>query len=196
MVPESGCLWQHGGVIVVVPHDPSWAATFEVLRSQYEAALDGVPIIAIEHVGSTSVPGLAAKPVIDVDIVVARADVAAAIAAMERNGFALLGDLGIADRSALWAPERLPRTNTYVVVDGSLALRNHLAVRDVLRSDAELRAEYAAIKRSLAAGVDDIDVYVAGKSDVLSRVLRHAGLTDAEVREIEAANRVPGPRAR
>ena len=83
-------------------------------------ALGGVVIVAIERVGSTSVPALAAKPVIDVDIVVAHEHVTDAIAAMELAGFRTLGELGIPDRWALDAPTGLPRTNTYVVVDGSL----------------------------------------------------------------------------
>ena len=56
-------------MIVVTEYDPAWPARFERLRAEYAAAMDaaGVPVVAIEHVGSTSVPGLAAKPVIDCD---------------------------------------------------------------------------------------------------------------------------------
>jgi GrpB-like predicted nucleotidyltransferase (UPF0157 family) len=74
-------------VITVVDYDPTWPDRFEALREEYARALAnaGVPVIAIEHVGSTSVPGLAAKPVIDCDIVVAEPDVAAAgLTAAER----------------------------------------------------------------------------------------------------------------
>ena len=67
-------------VITVVEYDPSWPERFEALRAEYAAAMAAarVPVKAIEHVGSTSVPGLAAKPVIDCDIVVGEADVTAA----------------------------------------------------------------------------------------------------------------------
>ena len=67
-------------MIVVTEYDPGWPRRFEELRREYAAAMAdaGVPVVAIEHVGSTSVPGLAAKPVIDCDIVVAGRDVAAA----------------------------------------------------------------------------------------------------------------------
>ncbi len=86
-------------------------------------AAAAVPVVAIEHVGSTSVPGLAAKPVIDCDIVVAEQDVAAASRTLAGLGFKPLGDLGIPLRWAFKEPERLAGTNTYVVVEDSLSLR-------------------------------------------------------------------------
>ncbi|HLU31019.1 MAG TPA: GrpB family protein, partial [Acidimicrobiia bacterium] len=57
--------------IEVVAYDPGWPERFEAIRAQLGEALNAVEVLAIEHVGSTSVPGLAAKPVIDVDVVVA-----------------------------------------------------------------------------------------------------------------------------
>jgi GrpB-like predicted nucleotidyltransferase (UPF0157 family) len=177
-------------MITVVDYDPMWPRVFEELRHRYEVALRDVAVIAIEHVGSTSVPGLAAKPVIDVDIIVALEHLDDAIVAMELAGFRSLGEQGIPDRWAFDAPRELPRTNTYVVVDGSLAMRNHLGVRAVLRSDSALRDEYASLKRSIAARVDDIDTYVEAKSAFLSTVLERAGLTSDERRMIEEANRM------
>jgi GrpB-like predicted nucleotidyltransferase (UPF0157 family) len=176
-------------VITVADYDPAWPRVFDGLRHRYEATLSGVIVVAIEHVGSTSVPGLAAKPVIDVDIVVARRHLGDAIHAMELAGFRSLGERGIADRWALRAPNGLPPTNTYVVVDGSLALRNHLGVREVLREDSALRDEYDSLKRSIAAQVDEIDEYVEAKSAFLSVVLERAGLTPEERQLIEDANR-------
>lgn len=176
-------------MIEIVDYDPDWPARFETLRQLYENVLTGVAILGIEHVGSTSVPGLAAKPLIDIDIVVTVDQVARAIEAMEQAGFLSLGERGIPDRWALQAPSDLPRTNTYVVVEGSLALRNHLAVRDQLRHEVALRDEYAALKRSIAASVHDIDQYVEKKSSFLSVVLELAGLTAEERDAIEIANR-------
>jgi GrpB-like predicted nucleotidyltransferase (UPF0157 family) len=71
-------------VIEVCDYDPGWAEQFEDLRTAYEAALQrtGVPVVAIEHVGSTAVPGLVAKPVIDVDIIVSAEHVQGASAAL------------------------------------------------------------------------------------------------------------------
>lgn len=179
----------NGAVITVADHDPAWADQFEALRSGYREALAGVPVVGIEHVGSTSVPGLAAKPIIDIDIIVGAEHVQPAIEAMQRAGFRSSGEQGIADRWALAAPPGLPRTNTYVVVDGCLALRNHLAVRDLLRNDDDLSDEYAAVKRAIASNVDDIDHYGEQKTDFLTSVLERAGLTEAERTQIEHANR-------
>ncbi len=176
-------------MIEVVEYDPNWATTFSQLAARYAVALVAVPVIAIEHVGSTSVPGLAAKPVTDIGIVVARAHVAAAIEAMERIGFVAQGELGIAERWSLQAPAGFPRTNTYVIVEGCLSLRNHLGVRTVLRADADLRDRYGALKQTLATQTDDIEQYIEGKSALLAEILATAGLTHDELLIIEAANR-------
>lgn len=169
-------------MIEVVDHDPGWAEDFVLLRDTYRAAFRaaGVVVGSIEHVGSTAVPGLVAKPVIDCDVVVREDQVAAASDVLVGLGFEARGEQGIPQRWAFVAPPDLPRTHTYVVVAGSLALRNHLGVRDVLRRDRALREEYARVKRALAATAPDTDAYVAGKSAVVQRLLEAAGLTAAE----------------
>jgi GrpB-like predicted nucleotidyltransferase (UPF0157 family) len=175
-------------VILVVEYDLSWPLRFELLRREYAQAMAAarVPVVSIEHVGSTAVPGLAAKPVIDCDIVVAEQHVAAASQALTGLGFTPLGDLGIPLRWAFNEPERLAVTNTYVVVQGSLSLRNHLAVRDILRADPGLREQYAAVKRRVGAIAADIDEYGRGKNAMVQRILAAAGLTDEERALIDA----------
>jgi GrpB-like predicted nucleotidyltransferase (UPF0157 family) len=152
--------------------------------------MPGVPVVAIEHIGSTSVPGLAAKPVIDCDIVVGQTQVAAASNVLMSLGFTPEGELGIPQRWAFREPARLAGTNTYVIVDGCLSLRNHLAVRDVLRADAALRDEYAALKRQAGARAANIDEYGQLKSPVVQKILAAARLTAAE-RAAIAGNQVP-----
>jgi GrpB-like predicted nucleotidyltransferase (UPF0157 family) len=182
-------------VIQVVDYDPTWPRRFEQLRRGYADALAaaGVPVVAIEHVGSTSVPGLAAKPVIDCDIVVAEQDVPAASETLVHLGFTPLGELGIPLRWAFKEPGRLAGTNTYVVVDGCLSLRNHLAVRDILRSDPVLREEYAAVKRRVGAAAGDIGEYGRGKNAIVQRILAAAELNR---RRAGIHRRHPGPVAR
>jgi GrpB-like predicted nucleotidyltransferase (UPF0157 family) len=182
-------------VIAVVDYDPAWPGRFEELRREYAQAMAAaaVPVVAIEHVGSTSVPGLAAKPVIDCDIVVAEQDVAAASLALSTLGFRPLGELGIPLRWAFKEPEHLAGTNTYVIVEGSLSLRNHLAVRDILRHDTALREQYAAVKRQAGATAADIDEYGRGKNAMVHKILTAAGLTEAERTSINA-NQVPSHR--
>lgn len=177
--------------VEVVAYDPRWPLQFATVRDHLLAALDGVEVIAIEHVGSTSVPGLAAKPCLDIDVVVAADAVEAASAGLVAAGYAPLGDLGIPDRYAFSAPDDAPRRNVYVVVDRCLALRNHLAVRDVLRRDQTLRNEYARHKLELATrDYADNDDYVVDKSPVLQRILEAAGIDPDERRAIDAVNRL------
>lgn len=179
-------------MIEVVDYDHAWPERFEMLRSEYAEAFSaaGVPVVAIEHVGSTSVPGLAGKPVIDCDIVVEEPDVEAASAVLVRLGFQPLGELGIPQRWAFDEPERLAATNTYVIVAGSLSLRNHLAVRDVLRGDKRLRDEYGEVKKQVGAEAADIYAYGAGKNAMVQRILEAAGL-DEDDRASIGANQVP-----
>jgi GrpB-like predicted nucleotidyltransferase (UPF0157 family) len=179
-------------VITVVEYDPAWPARFEMLRKEYAVAMNAaeVPVVAIEHVGSTSVPDLAAKPIIDCDIVVREDDVAAASGVLISLGFTPLGELGIPQRWAFKEPSRLAGTNTYVIVDGCLSLRNHLAVRDVLQADATLRNEYAAVKRRAGACATNIDEYGQLKADMAQKILAAAGLT-ADERASIASNQVP-----
>jgi GrpB-like predicted nucleotidyltransferase (UPF0157 family) len=176
------------GVIVVVEYDTAWPERFEQLRREYATAIAaaGVLVVAIEHVGSTAVPGLAAKPVIDCDIVVAERDVPAACGVLTQLGFSPEGELGIPQRWAFREPARLGRTNTYVVVAGSLALRNHLAVRDILRTDSGLRDRYAAVKRQAGATAASIDEYGRGKNAMVQHILAAAGFTEAERASIDA----------
>jgi GrpB-like predicted nucleotidyltransferase (UPF0157 family) len=146
--------------------------------------------VAIEHVGSTSVPGLAAKPIIDIDVVVDRAHVDVAVAALEAAGYTPLGDMGVPERYAFKTPAGSIRQNTYVTVEGCLSLRNHLGLRDVLRNDPILRADYSAVKKRLADETDDIDVYIDGKTSIVRRILERAGLSVDELDEIETGNRL------
>jgi GrpB-like predicted nucleotidyltransferase (UPF0157 family) len=179
-------------VIEVAEYDPAWPERFGRLRDEYAEAMAAadVPVVVIEHVGSTSVPGLAAKPIIDVDIVVAEGDVDAASRVLTGLAFRPLGELGVPQRWAFEEPARLGKTNTYVIVEGSLSLHNHLAVRDTLRADADLREEYAAVKRRLGATTTDVADYVRGKNAVVLRILAASVLTDAERASI-AANQLP-----
>jgi GrpB-like predicted nucleotidyltransferase (UPF0157 family) len=167
--------------IEVLPYSEDWPAQFERVAAILRAALAGVPGASVEHVGSTSVPGLAAKPIIDIDVLVEPPEVPAAVTALESVGYTHRGDLGVTGREAFQAPDQDPRRNVYVCQNGTLNVRNHLAVRDVLRRRDDLRDEYAAVKLSLAADPNmDIDTYIARKSQVLQKILAESELTDEE----------------
>ena len=173
----------------VDPWSPAWAADFERVAADLRAALATVPSARVEHVGSTSVPGLAAKPILDIDVIVDGEHMAAAVAALAAVGYVHRGDLGVVDREAFVAPDDDPVRHVYVCRAGSLHVRNHLAVRDVLRRRSDLRDEYADAKLALAADPDlDIDTYIARKSGVLQKVLAESDLTDAERLQILRLN--------
>ena len=121
--------------IEVVDYDPSWPALFEDIAAPLRAVFVGGLLTRIEHVGSTSVPGLPAKPIIDIDVVIpSRADLPEAIARLATLGYVHQGDLGITSRKSFRQPEITPRHNLYVCAEDSPELRRHLAFRDYLRA--------------------------------------------------------------
>ncbi len=189
--------------IVVEDYNPEWPHHFEDLRQLLMPSFQGLPV-SIEHVGSTSVPGLAAKPIIDIDIVVPDAAVSRqVIAGLAPLGYWHQGDLGIPGRAAMKAGnERVPfsdddRTkpphHLYVILETSAAWENHRRLRSYLRSHPEAVMAYAALKKQLAAAYPhDIDAYVASKTPLLADLLTKAGLAPHMVAAIRRANETPG----
>jgi GrpB-like predicted nucleotidyltransferase (UPF0157 family) len=173
--------------IVVADYDPEWPARFERISALVGPAVQGVAV-RIDHVGSTSVPGLAAKPIIDMDVVVAsEAGVRPAIDRLATVGYRWRGDLGIAGRQAFayTGNQDLPAHHLYVVVENSKAHIDHWLLRDVLRDDPDARARYAELKQQNVETADgDMDVYVAAKASFVADLLRRAraerGLPEAE----------------
>lgn len=133
-------------------------------------------IIGIEHVGSTAVPGLIAKPVIDLDVIVrSSADVPAAIDRLGSIGYRHEGDLGIRGREAFVWPEGEPPHHLYVCAAGSEALRDHLLFRDYLRIHPEEARRYADVKAEAAREFPfDRHGYAAAKRQVVEEILTRA----------------------
>jgi GrpB-like predicted nucleotidyltransferase (UPF0157 family) len=163
--------------IVVSDYNPEWPAWFEQLRDRLWPAVSSVAV-RIEHVGSTSVPGLAAKPIIDMDVVVRSPDdVAVAVERLQMIGYTWRGDLGVAGREAFYPPAdgRNPPHNLYVVVENNKAHLDHWLLRDLLRSDRLACERYASLKRrnqDQARG--DMDFYVAAKARLVAELLTRA----------------------
>lgn len=176
--------------LTVVKYDPTWPILFEQLRDRISSAI-GDTAVAIEHVGGTAVPGLSAKPVIDISVVVKSSpDVATAIERLESLGYKHIGNLDIKGREAFDNPPHSQAHHLYVCQQGDLALRNHLAIRDYLRSNAEAAKAYAELKQQLARDhVNDIDGYTNGKTDFQMNILSVCGMTPAELESITQANR-------
>jgi GrpB-like predicted nucleotidyltransferase (UPF0157 family) len=163
---------QRAEPVVVVPYDAAWPATFAALREVIGPVL-GELAVGIEHVGSTAVPGLDAKPIIDIDVVIRHADDLPAVAArLATLGYTDLGDLGIIGREAFRATAQLPRHHLVVCAAGDVTLQAHLTLRDALRRDGGLARAYAALKHDLAERHwDDRDAYSEGKSAFITAVL-------------------------
>lgn len=159
--------------VIIVAYDPAWPEMFDALRRRIEAAL-GPVARAVEHIGSTAVPGLAAKPIVDIDVVIANdSALPAAIAGLASIGYAHQGEKGISGRHAFAAPAGLARHHLYVCAAHSAELRRHLAFRDRLRADAGLAAAYGALKMRLAAEFGrDREGYTDAKTAFIETALR------------------------
>ncbi len=176
--------------VAVENYNSSWPSMFEAIKAQVWPAVQDIAI-GIEHVGSTSIPGLSAKPVIDIDVVILNAsDLPMVIERLKAVGYEHRGNLGIEGREAFRAPAASIKQNFYVCLEDSLALKNHLLLRDHLRSNASARDEYSLLKHELARKFpDDIDSYVEGKTAFILRVLESQGILASELNDIDEANR-------
>ena len=177
--------------VEVREYDPEWPHTFEQIRARVWPAVQHAAL-SLEHVGSTAVPGLRAKPVIDACIVVAsRRDIPHVVKGLAKIGYVHRGDLGVPDREAFQHPEMLPKHHLYASHRTSVSLKNHLGLRDYLRAHPAVAAEYGDLKASLARRFpDDIDGYIAGKTEYIIGILRQVGLTDDELAAIRSINRL------
>lgn len=157
--------------VVVVDPDPAWPARFAVLRGRIVAAL-GPRALTVEHIGSTAVPGLAAKPVVDVLVTVADLDDEGAYAgALEAAGLVLRV------REPGHRMFRTPARDVHVHVyePGAPAVDAYLTLRDHLRRSPADRELYAATKRALAARAwEDTNDYADAKSEVIAGILARA----------------------
>lgn len=177
------------GPITIVEYDPSWPRVFETLSSAISAVVGDVAL-SIEHVGSTAVPGLAAKPVIDIDVVVLEPDVQTGIARLETLGYEHLGDRGVPQREAFRRPPGSAVHHLYLCPSMSPALANHLAIRDHLRANSSDARAYGDLKKRLAIDFAHDPVgYVEAKTDFLVGILRQRGFDSDLLTEIERANR-------
>ncbi len=163
----------------VVAYDPQWSDDFERIRAELCPAL-GDRALAIEHVGSTSVPGLAAKPIIDIDVVIAsRDDLPDIIRLLAAIGYTHEGDIGIPGREAFKyaGKEHLRQHHLYVCARDAEELRRHIVFRDYLRAHPDAAAWYGRVKTEGAALYpDDIDGYIAHKTPCVQALYKACGL--------------------
>jgi GrpB-like predicted nucleotidyltransferase (UPF0157 family) len=165
--------------IVVVPYDPNWAVQFERIRAYIAPALSGLALL-IEHVGSTSVPGLWAKPVLDIDVSIpSYADFPEVVRRLEALGYHHRGDLGIPTRESFAYEGDIDfmEQHFYVCPGDSPEMRRHIALRDYLRVHPEARDEYSRVKREGARLYPhDIDAYIEHKGSVIRGIYQKCGV--------------------
>lgn len=165
--------------VVVLPYDAKWKSDFENIRQEIENAI-GDLIVGVEHVGSTSVDGLSAKPCIDIDVVIEDYSVFDdVIDKLESIGYTHEGNLGIEDREAFKYLDKphLQTHHLYVCPQQSRELYRHITFRDFLRKNPEAVKKYGAVKEMAAQLFpDDIEKYIAYKSPCIEELYKICGL--------------------
>ena len=165
--------------VIVLPYDEAWEQDFIKIQKELQDAL-GELALRIEHVGSTAVHGLSAKPVIDIDVVIRdRSLLGDVIRALEKAGYRHEGDLGIAGREAFDydGKEHLKTHHLYVCAQDSAELKRHLMFRDYLRANPEAVRAYSRVKEEGAALYpDDIEQYIEYKSPLIEKIYGEIGI--------------------
>ena len=158
--------------VELVEHDPSWARLFDEEQARIRPIFDR-QAVAIEHIGSTSVPDLSAKPIVDVLVGLRTLTLTAEqISAMEELGYEYLGEYGLPGRLFF---RKHPHTHhVHVVAHGGEHWDRQVTFRDALRADAEERKRYDAFKRRLAAEGHPRDAYSELKTPFIREVEERA----------------------
>lgn len=183
----------------VDPYNEEWPAQFSTIKTNLAANLAdyGISYISIDHVGSTSVPGLAAKPVIDIHIVVAAVDfhsdnhsrfIDALREGDHQGGYTPKGDGGVKGKWSFKLEGIEPWRNVAVVAEGSMPWRSARSLRDTLKMDAELRDEYGRVKMELIQKeYNSYSGYSIAKNDIIRKILTQGGWSNEEIDEKEAS---------
>ena len=164
----------------VLPYRDEWALAFDAIKSEIMQALGELALV-IEHVGSTSVFGMSAKPCIDIDVVIKDYSVfEAVVKKLAEIGYIHEGDLGINGREAFKYSDKphLMTHHLYVCPKYSEELKRHIAFRNHLRSNPEAVKMYSEVKETAARLYpSDIDKYIQYKSPYIERIYEQLGLT-------------------
>ena len=165
--------------MTVLPYDAGWKAAFEAIKGEMETAL-GDLILGVEHVGSTSVEGLSAKPIIDLDVIIEDYTVFDdVVRKLAEIGYIHEGNLGIEGRETFRYADKphLTKHHLYVCPRDSRELYRHLTFREYLRSHPEAVQKYGAVKVAAAQMYpNDIDGYMACKAPCIAELYKLCGL--------------------
>ncbi len=163
-------------MIEIADYDPEWPTQFTDLADRVHAAFADGPQIAVEHVGSTSVIGLAAKPILDLNVIVrSQSDISEAIVRLATLGYVHQGDLGIIGREAFHSPNGATAHHLYLCAADNAEHRRQVAFRDFLRASRDTVESYSALKRTLAVRYGaDRRAYNEAKTEFIEAVLEKA----------------------
>ena len=165
--------------VIVLPYDERWKSDFEAIKNEIQNAV-GAWMIGIEHVGSTSVEGLSAKPCIDIDVIIRDYGVFdTVVRQLAAIGYMHEGDLGIKDREAFCYTDKshLQKHHLYVCPQNSAELHRHITFRDFLRTHPEAVKKYGSVKAEAAKLFpNDIDGYIAYKTPCIEELYAMCGL--------------------
>ncbi|MBU1145645.1 MAG: GrpB family protein [Firmicutes bacterium] len=178
--------------VVVVDYQSEWRQEFEVMKAFFRRNIN-IPNIQIEHIGSTSVEGLSAKPIIDIVIVVnSTKEFEKVKKDLENVEYTHVGDQGIKNREVfkLTKPSNFYHHNLYVALQGSLGLKNQLTFRNHLRKHPEDVQRYGNLKKELAKRFSfDISSYIEGKTEFIISILQQYNFDENELMEIININK-------
>lgn len=165
--------------VIVLPYDKAWKSAFEAIKQEIECAI-GDLILGIEHVGSTSVEGMSAKPCIDIDVIIKDYSVFdKVVGKLESIGYTHEGDLGIKDREAFKYTNKphLMKHHLYVCPQFSEELHRHITFRNFLRDNTDAVKKYSRVKETAAKLFpNDIDKYIEYKSPCIEELYALCGL--------------------
>lgn len=161
-------------VVEIVPYDEQWKVEFERIKEMLLNCI-GDLVLSVEHIGSTSVEGLSAKPIIDIDVVIESYKVLAEIVkALDSEGFTHEGNLGIEGREAFKRrfKDDFMKYHLYVCPKDGKGYLEHIAFRDYLRSNPEAMNAYSCLKSELASLYRyDIESYCELKTEFVRNIL-------------------------
>lgn len=174
--------------VEVVPYNPEWKDWFNEICEPIWNNMEEY-IVDIVHVGSTSIEGMSAKPVIDIDIVVDSWENFQKITEqLEELGYHHIGDLGIKEREAFNYESAKHRHNLYVCRDESVAYKNHVLLKKHLSENLVDFKRYNELKLSLAEISENTDVYTRAKTELILEFLAAEGISENDLDEIRIEN--------
>jgi GrpB-like predicted nucleotidyltransferase (UPF0157 family) len=161
------------GFVKLLAHDEQWHQLFAEEKARLQNAI-GEFVVAVEHVGSTAVCGIAAKPILDIAVAINdKANGEKCIAPLENLGYVYRGENGIAGRFYFVKGAPARTHHLHMLLAGSEEFRNHLFFRDYLRANPESAAKYDKLKRNLAEKYgNDRDAYLDGKAAFVASILQ------------------------